>query len=100
MEAPASRGRGTRRMRFRRMSWTRAVAAVGALAIVTALGGAPAGAVIGGAADHGRHPYVGAVDGRPVGGPVRFGTGVLVSPTVFLTVGHGTAHFDAAGVSR
>ncbi|RNL77735.1 trypsin-like serine protease [Nocardioides marmorisolisilvae] len=60
----------------------------------------PATAVIGGTADGNRHPYVGAVDGRPLGGPVQFGSGVLISPTVFLTVGHGTAHFDAAGVSR
>ena len=26
--------------------------------------------------------------------------GVLISPTVFLSAGHGTAHFDAAGVTR
>src|SRR4051794_26863838 len=66
----------------------------------TLMVGTPVGAVIDGAADGGRHPYAGAVDGRPVGGPVRFGSGVLISPTVFLTVGHGTAHFDAAGVTR
>src|SRR3954449_7234523 len=59
----------------------------------------PAGAVIGGAADGAAHPYAGAVDGRGLG-PVAFGSGVLISPTVFLTVAHGTAHFDAAGVSR
>lgn len=68
--------------------------------VVTLMAGAPAGAVIDGAADHGRHPYAGAVDGRPVGGPVRFGSGVLISPTVFLTVGHGTARFEAAGITR
>lgn len=62
--------------------------------------GSPASAVIDGAADNGRHPYAGAVDGRPVGGPVRFGSGVLISPTVFLTVAHGTARFDAAGITR
>jgi hypothetical protein len=60
----------------------------------------PASAVIGGSPDGDRHPYAGAVDGRPLGGPVRFGSGVLISPKVFLTVAHGTAHFDAAGVSR
>jgi len=69
-----------------------------ALAAIASTG--PAGAVIDGAPDGDRHPYVGAVDGRPLGGPVRFGSGVLVSPTVFLTVGHGTAHFDDAGVTR
>jgi hypothetical protein len=43
---------------------------------------------------------VGAADGRPLGGPTQFGSGVLISPTVFLTAAHGTAHFDAAGVTR
>jgi Trypsin len=60
----------------------------------------PAGAVIGGTSDGSRYPYVGAVDGRPVGGATQFGSGVLISPTVFLTVAHGTAHFDAAGITR
>jgi V8-like Glu-specific endopeptidase len=69
-------------------------------ALATLLGPSPAGAVVDGEPDGARHPYAGAVDGRPLGGPVRFGSGVLISPTVFLTVGHGTAHFDAAGVSR
>lgn len=69
-------------------------------AAATLVFAAPAHAVIGGAADGGGHPYVGAVDGRPVGGPVQFGSGVLVSPTVFLSVGHGTARFEAAGLSR
>ena len=63
-------------------------------------GTTPADAVIGGSPDGSRHPYVGAVDGRPVGGPVQFGSGVLISPTVFLSVGHGTARFDAAGITR
>ena len=43
---------------------------------------------------------MGAVDGRPVGGPIKFGSGILISPTVFLTVAHGTAHFDASGLTR
>src|SRR4051794_10775744 len=77
---------------------TRALVPMIALAAIASAG--PAAAVIGGTADGNRHPYVGAVDGRPLGGPVQFGTGVLISPTVFLTVGHGTAHFDAAGVTR
>ncbi len=74
------------------------VLALGALAAVALA--APAGAVIGGVPDGVRHPYVGAVDGRALGGPVQFGSGVLISPTVLLTAAHGTAHFDAAGVTR
>src|SRR4051812_23837197 len=77
---------------------TRALVPLIALAAIASAG--PAAAVVGGTVDGAGHPYVGAVDGRPLGGPVQFGTGVLVSPTVFLTVGHGTAHFDAAGVTR
>jgi trypsin len=76
---------------------TRAIA-LAALALPVVV--PPAGAVIGGSADGARHPYVGAVDGRPVGGATEFGSGVLISPTVFLTVAHGTAHFDAAGITR
>jgi hypothetical protein len=82
-------------MTKRTMRWALPLAAV---AIV--LAASPASAVIDGAPDGTRHSYVGAVDGRPAGGPVQFGSGVLISPTVFLTVGHGTAHFDAAGLSR
>jgi hypothetical protein len=71
---------------------------IAALAVLTSA--APAGAVIDGVPDGTRHPYVGAADGRPVGGATQFGSGVLISPTVFLTVAHGTAHFDAAGLTR
>src|SRR3954447_5390192 len=78
--------------------FTRVLVPLIALAAIASPG--PAAAVIDGTVDGGRHPYVGAVDGRPLGGPVQFGTGVLVSPTVFLTVGHGTTHFDDAGVTR
>jgi Trypsin len=70
------------------------------IALATIASTGPAAAVVDGTTDGTRHPYVGAVDGRPLGGPVEFGTGVLVSPTVFLTVGHGTAHFDDAGITR
>jgi hypothetical protein len=69
-------------------------------ALATIVLPAPAGAVIDGVPDGARHPYAGAVDGRPTGGPVPFGSGVLISSNVFLTVGHGTAHFDAAGLTR
>lgn len=77
------------------MLYALGAAAVAVLAVAT-----PASAVIGGTADGGRHPYAGAVDGRPAGGPVQFGSGVLISPTVFLTAGHGTKHFDDAGLTR
>lgn len=60
--------------------WSRALAVVGTVMVATMVVGSSAGAVIGGAADGGRHPYAGAVDGRPVGGPVRFGSGVLIVP--------------------
>src|SRR4051794_22220484 len=71
------------------------------LAVLTAVTLAPAaGAVINGVPDGAGHPYAGAVDGRPAGGPVQFGSGVLISPTVFLSVGHGTARFEAAGLTR
>lgn len=73
---------------------------VASTALAALAGAGPVAAVIGGTPDGSRHPYVGAVDGRPLGGPVQFGSGVLISPTVFLTVGHGTAHFDDAGVTR
>src|SRR4051794_30633817 len=71
------------------------------LAVLTAVTLAPAaGAVINGVPDGAGHPYAGAVDGRPAGGPVQFGSGVLISPTVFLSVAHGTRHFDDAGLTR
>jgi V8-like Glu-specific endopeptidase len=76
------------------------IALVLGLLLVTLSGGRPAGAVIGGRSDGTGHPYAGAIDGRPVGGPVRFASGVLISPTVLLTVAHGTARFDAAGLTR
>jgi V8-like Glu-specific endopeptidase len=70
------------------------------IALVALACAGPAAAVIDGVPDGARHPYAGAVDGRPVGGPVQFGSGVLVSPTVFLSVGHGTARFEHAGLTR
>ena len=57
---------------------------------------APAPAIIGGSTDGGNHPYVGAIGGL---GPVT-PTGVLISPTVFLTAGHVTRMFESAGVTR
>src|SRR3954468_7435070 len=78
--------------------FTRVLVPLIALTAIASTG--PAAAVIDGTADGNRHPYVGAVDGRPAGGPVQFGSGVLISPTVFLSVGHGTRHFDDAGLTR
>ena len=55
-------------------------------------------AIIGGQLDGTAHPYVGALDARPAGR--FFGSGVLVSPTVYVTAGHGTKLFDDAGLTR
>jgi hypothetical protein len=60
---------------------------------------APAGAIVGGQIDGGAHPYVGAVDVHPTGRTVA-ASGVLISPTVFLTAGHVTSFFDQAGLTR
>lgn len=57
-----------------------------------------ADAVIGGDVDGTAHPYVGAIDGRVHGR--GFGSGVLVSPTVYVTAGHATRFFDDAGLTR
>jgi hypothetical protein len=59
--------------------------------LALALSASPVLAVIGGEVDGTRHPYVGAHD---AGGPCGrgFGSGVLVSPTVYVMSGHG-AHF-------
>jgi hypothetical protein len=74
-----------------RLAYTLGIACLLALLVA-----APAPAIIGGGLDDGNHPYVGAVGGL---GPVT-PTGVLVSPTVFLTAGHVTRMFDNAGVTR
>ena len=61
---------------------------------------APASAIIGGRFDADRHPYAGAVDtpGPRSGG---YASGVLISPTVFLTAGHVTrSAFDNQGSTR
>lgn len=61
----------------------------------------PAAAVIGGSPDGNAHPYVGGIDGAPAGAPPGFtASGVLVSPTVLLTAGHGTRRFEAAGLTE
>lgn len=72
-------------------------AAVLAALLVTST---PAEAVIGGQDDAGGHPYVGGIDTRPLGSPLTTASGVLISPTVFLTAGHGTRFFERAGLTR
>src|SRR5262249_45762672 len=60
---------------------------------------APAGAIISGRVDGSGHPYAGAIDGSqaPLGGVA---SGVLISPTVFLTAGHFTSLLERRGVTR
>lgn len=72
-----------------------ALVAVGCAAVLAA----PAATMIGGQADGNAHAFVGAVDIRLAGAPV-VGSGVLVSPTVFVTAGHVTRFFDRAGLTR
>ena len=70
-----------------------------ALVVVIALTATPAYAIIGGQPDGDAHPYVGAIDVRPLGKRIPC-TGTLISPTVFLTAGHCTGFFDAAGLTQ
>jgi len=58
----------------------------------------PAFAIISGDIDGNGHPYVGALDLRPAGMPPVPCTGILISPTVFLTAGHCTTFLDQAGL--
>jgi hypothetical protein len=60
----------------------------------------PASAIIGAPADGNAHPYVGGIDARPAGGGIFTASGVLVSPTVLVTAGHGTTRFEQAGITR
>jgi V8-like Glu-specific endopeptidase len=59
----------------------------------------PLFAIVGGVIDYGTHPYVGSVD-RTDSGALIVTSGVLVSPTVFLTAGHVTRRFDIAGLTQ
>lgn len=77
------------------------VATVGLLAwALLTLGAGPAGAIVGGAPDGTAHPYAGAVDATPLGGRNPVASGVLISPTVFLTAAHFTRVLDSAGLTR
>jgi hypothetical protein len=84
-----------------RISWLRTARVILGLLIGAGsfVAAAPAGAIVGGQIDGSAHPYVGAVDVHPTGRTVA-ASGVLISPTVFLTAGHVTAFFDQAGISR
>jgi Trypsin len=76
------------------------VALIVALLCVAFAPATPAGAIVGGQDDHGGHPYVGGIDARPTGAPIFTSSGVLISPTVFLTAGHATRRFERAGLTR
>ncbi|HSV41084.1 MAG TPA: trypsin-like serine protease [Nocardioidaceae bacterium] len=82
---------------MRRATMARAsIMALVAAMVVTA---APAAAIIGGTPDGQGHPNVGALDVRPTGLRIP-ASGVLISPTVYVTAGHVTRFFDNAGVTR
>ena len=78
----------------------RASVLVVALGAGSLLGPTRADAIIGGEEDGTGHPYVGAIDARPTGAPIFTSSGVLVTPTVFLTAGHATRRFEAAGLTQ
>jgi hypothetical protein len=64
------------------------LALLGALVLVPA----PAGAIVNGSFDGDAHPYVGIAVAKD-----DFCSGVLVSPTLFITAGHCTAAFAGTG---
>lgn len=78
------------------------IAAVSLLTMLASLTGGtgPAGAIIGGSPDGTGHPFAGAVDATPLGGRNPVASGVLISPTVFLTAAHFTTRLDAAGLTQ
>lgn len=65
-----------------------------------ALAPAPARSIVGGASDGTGHDYAGVVDATPLGGENPVASGVLISPTVFLTAAHFTRNFDRQGITR
>jgi secreted trypsin-like serine protease len=74
-----------------------------AFALVCALSlalAAPAEAITYGQPDGGRHPNVGALiaEWRTPGVKEQLCSGTLISPTVFLTAGHCTAHLESLGI--
>jgi len=85
---------------FRRLGGAVRVGVVTLALAVLVVPSAPAGAIIGGQDDGGGHPYVGGIDARPTGAPIFTSSGVLISPTVFLTAGHATRRFERAGLTQ
>jgi len=73
-------------------------AAVALATVLLLVPATSAPAIIGGTEAGTAHPYAGAIDGRVHGR--GFGSGVLVSPTVYATAGHATKFFDDAGLTR
>lgn len=69
-----------------------------ALVIAILAIGDDAQAIIDGTPDGSGHPYVGAVDVTPTGRRIP-ASGVLVSPTVFITAGHVGNFFTDAGLT-
>jgi hypothetical protein len=83
------------RARLGAASVTAGLSVVAALSVLVPA--RPAAAIIGGQVDGDRHPYVGTLDATAFGrtdGP----SGVLISPTVFLTAGHVARDWSRAGV--
>jgi V8-like Glu-specific endopeptidase len=74
--------------------------ALGVSTVASLLWSAPAMAMIGGEPDAAGHQYAGAVDATPLGGRNPVASGVLVSPTVFVTAAHFTRVLDQAGITR
>jgi hypothetical protein len=71
------------------------IAAVLVAAVATFVPVTPAAAIIGGTVDGNGHPYAGSI----VGG-AHNASGVLISPTVYLTAGHVTRRLENAGITR
>ena len=74
------------------------LAALAATALVVL--SSPVTAIVGGSFDGTDHPYAGAIRGAPGPTPDFVASGVLISPRVFLTAGHVTRRFDAAGLTQ
>ena len=68
------------------------------LVLATGLHAGPAVAIIGGESDGSGHPYAGAIQAPP--GDPKIASGVLISPTVYLTAGHVTARIESSGLTQ
>lgn len=72
----------------------------GAVIAASLASAAPSSAITNGEADGDGHPNVGVLIAELRGGKVPICSGVLVSPTVFVTAGHCTAWLGAAAIER